>query len=205
LLKACKEEKPAIRAKATRRGQTMRHVDRRIKVGRRNFLRGTAAAFPAAALAASGMGISATAAWAQAAHNLTPHTMATLVRMARDIYPHDRVPDIFYIKAVLPFDLAAEQDGMLRDMLEAGVAQLDADARARYGGSYLGIAEESIRVGLLQGISSSPFFEKIRSDLIVTFYNQHELWPLFGYEGSSFEYGGYLHRGFNDIDWLPNS
>src|SRR5579875_3669177 len=110
----------------------MRDVDRRLKVGRRNFLRGTAAA-----LAASGMGISATAAWAQAAHNLTPHTMATLVRMARDIYPHDRVPDVFYIKAVVPFDLAAEQDGMLRDLLEAGVAQLDADARARYGASYL--------------------------------------------------------------------
>ena len=24
-----------------------------------------------------------------------------------------------------------------------------------------------------------------------------------GYEGSSFEQGGYLHRGFNDLDWLP--
>ena len=34
--------------------------------------------------------------------------------------------------------------------------------------------------------------------------NQKALWPKFGYEGSSFEHGGYLHRGFNDLDWLPD-
>ena len=28
------------------------------------------------------------------------------------------------------------------------------------------------------------------------------LFPLFGYEGSSVEKGGYLARGYNDLDWL---
>jgi len=28
------------------------------------------------------------------------------------------------------------------------------------------------------------------------------VWPIFGYEGASFEYGGYIDRGFNDINWL---
>jgi hypothetical protein len=31
------------------------------------------------------------------------------------------------------------------------------------------------------------------------------VWPLFGYEGSSLEYGGYLERGFDDIGWLPKA
>ena len=30
-----------------------------------------------------------------------------------------------------------------------------------------------------------------------------EGWKKLGYEGSSAEHGGYLHRGFDDIDWLP--
>ena len=41
--------------------------------------------------------------------------------------------------------------------------------------------------------------------LVVSLYNQTEIWPKFGYEGSSAEHGGYLHRGFNDIDWLPTA
>ena len=42
-------------------------------------------------------------------------------------------------------------------------------------------------------------------DLIVSLYNQKELWPKFGYEGSSAEHGGYIKRGFADIDWLPKA
>jgi len=29
------------------------------------------------------------------------------------------------------------------------------------------------------------------------------LWKTLGYQGSSIEHGGYLYRGFDDIDWLP--
>jgi hypothetical protein len=29
-------------------------------------------------------------------------------------------------------------------------------------------------------------------------------WAHFGYEGSSYEMGGYFDRGFQDLDWLPN-
>ena len=76
----------------------MRDVDRRTKVSRRMFLRGSATAVPAAAVAAAGMSIGPEAAWAQDAKNLKPHTMATLVRMARDIYPHDRLADVYYMQ-----------------------------------------------------------------------------------------------------------
>jgi hypothetical protein len=27
---------------------------------------------------------------------------------------------------------------------------------------------------------------------------------MLGYEGPSFDKGGYLERGFNDLDWLPD-
>ena len=55
----------------------------------------------------------------------------------------------------------------------------------------------------LHGVEHSDFYKKVRSDLIASLYNQKELWPKFGYEGSSAEHGGYIKRGFSDIDWLP--
>ena len=45
----------------------------------------------------------------------------------------------------------------------------------------------------------------MRGDLVVSLYNQKEVWPKFGYEGSSAEHGGYINRGFADIDWLPKA
>ncbi len=70
---------------------------------------------------------------------------------------------------------------------------------------YLGVNWEADRVGLLQGIEHTALFRTLRADLVVSLYNQPEIWPKFGYEGSSAEYGGYLHRGFNDLDWLPTA
>ena len=64
---------------------------------------------------------------------------------------------------------------------------------------------ETDRVALLQRIETTDFFQKVRGDLIVSLYNQKELWPKFGYEGSSAEHGGYIKRGFADIDWLPKA
>ncbi|RVD73511.1 gluconate 2-dehydrogenase subunit 3 family protein, partial [Mesorhizobium sp. M4A.F.Ca.ET.029.04.2.1] len=61
---------------------------------------------------------------------------------------------------------------------------------------------EEQRVALLKDIESSPFFQTVRSGLVVSLYNQKDVWPIFGYEGESFSKGGYIERGFNDIEWL---
>jgi hypothetical protein len=34
-------------------------------------------------------------------------------------------------------------------------------------------------------------------------YNDLSVTRRFGYQGPSYEEGGYLTRGFDDIDWLP--
>jgi hypothetical protein len=44
------------------------------------------------------------AAWAMETAALKPETMATLIQMARDIYPHDHVADEFYAIAVKGYD-----------------------------------------------------------------------------------------------------
>ena len=183
----------------------MREVDRRTKVSRRVFLRGSATAVPAAAVAAAGISIGTEAAWAQDAKNLKPHTVATLVRMARDISPHDRLADLYYVQAVSGYDAKAGQDAALRKMIEDGVAQLDAAAQQHHKSPYLTVAWETDRVVLLQGVEHGALFQKLHGDLLVSLYNNKEVWTKFGYEGASADKGGYINRGFNDIDWLAQA
>jgi hypothetical protein len=183
----------------------MRVIDRRKQVSRRTFLQGSVTAVPAAGLAAAGMAIGPHAAWAQAATNLKPHTMATLVLMSRDIFPHDRLADIYYIKAVTPYDAKAGSDAAFHEMVETGVAEVDEWSQRQHKTSYLGVPWETDRVAVLVALQEGPLFKKLRGDLVVSLYNQEEVWPKFGYEGASADKGGYLHRGFNDLDWLPAS
>jgi hypothetical protein len=182
--------------------ETMREVDRRSKYNRRVFLQGAATAVPVVAAATSaGLGIAD--AWADDAAALTPATLKTMVKVARDIYPHDFLVDSYYITAIKPWDGKAAKDPAVKAMLEEGVRRLDQDAHDRHKLAYAQVPWETDRIVLLQGIEQTDFFKKIRSDLVVSLYNQEELWPKFGYEGSSAEHGGYIKRGFNDIDWLP--
>ncbi len=181
---------------------TMRKLDPRIQVSRRSFLKTGATAAPAATLLAGGATLGAESAWAQAT-SLPAHAMATLTLMARDTYPHDQIGDAYYRKAVAHWDDSTATTAAQHKIIAEGVAMLDTEANARFGTDYIKVAAESDRVTILQAIEPSPFFKGVRADLVVSFYNQKELWPKFGYEGPSAQLGGYLHRGFNDIDWLP--
>ncbi|MFV0383577.1 Twin-arginine translocation pathway signal [Paracoccus sp. (in: a-proteobacteria)] len=137
------------------------------------------------------------AAWAAETQHISAESFATLVQMARDIYPHDRVADEYYVIAVKGYDTAEAAPG-----IEAGIAGLDAVAQGRGYGRYLAVGWERDRVDLLRAIEDGAFFQQIRGGLVTSLYNQKAIWPAFGYEGESFSHGGYLARGFDDINWL---
>jgi hypothetical protein len=177
------------------------HARRGAEVSRRVFLRRSSELSFAAAvtITAGGALLNATEAWALDVKGLQPGTMKTLILIARDIYPHDKVPDRFYAIAMKAHDEKAASDPATKAQFEAFVAGLDAAAGK---GGYTGVGWESQRVALLRGVSASPVFETIRSGLIVSLYNNPEVWPIFGYEGESYSKGGYIKRGFDDIDWI---
>ena len=126
----------------------------------------------------------------------------TLLKMARDIFPHDRIPDEPYVAVVAPY-LADGIGNQKRKLLVTnGVTSLDAAAIKRFGKTYSEIPAEGDRVSLLVEIEQTEFFQKVRGDLKSQLYNNKAVWPLFGYQGSSWEKGGYLQRGFDDIAWL---
>ena len=129
--------------------------------------------------------------WTMQLATLSPDTARTLLQMARDIYPHDILGDEHYVQAIKPYDEAAKGD-----------AALDDTSLQHTRKRYLEVNQESERTAVLARLRHGPLFQKVRGDMVVSLYNQKELWPKFGYEGSSWDQGGYLERGFNDIDWV---
>lgn len=181
----------------------MRIIDKSNKLSRRGFLKGSGlASISITVLSASTLLTSSTEAFAQSFTALGPDAGKVLLLMARDIFPHDKLAEKYYMHAIEPYDVAAAKDPALKMLLTDGIALLNTSSQKMMGKSYTGIPEELSRVEVLKSIESTPFFQKIKGDLVTGLYNNKKIFALFGYEGSSWEKGGYVNRGFNDIDWL---
>lgn len=183
----------------------MRIVEKRIALSRRGFLKGGGmAALGVGALSTATLMTPAREALAESFKVLGAATGKTLLVLARDIFPHDRISDRYYLQALEPLEAQAAADDQLKTLLTDGVAALDRLAKLRFKKAYAELAKESERVSLLYVIEHGAFFQKVKGHLVTGFYDNKAVWPLFGYEGSSWEKGGYINRGFDDIDWLGN-
>lgn len=69
-------------------------------------------------------------------------------------------------------------------------------------GAWIDISEDR-QAAALKAIESEVFFAAILAALRGAFYNHPKVWAHLDYPGSSREHGGYKHRGFDNIDWLP--
>jgi hypothetical protein len=176
------------------------HMDRE-QVDRRQFLSGSTAAVALMTISGTAV-LHTTEAWGLETKTLKPEAMRTLIKMARDIFPHDRIADKFYAVACKGYDEKSAADPKLKALCEAGVARFDAAAQKAFKMPYASVPWESQRAGLIRANQDSALFKKLRGDLVVSLYNQKDVWPLFGYEGESASKGGYVARGFNDIKWL---
>jgi hypothetical protein len=126
---------------------------------------------------------------------LTDRQARILLRLLRVAYPHPSFPDAPYERTAKTVEEAGRTDPVLVTGLD------DLDARA--GGDFVGLDDDRA-TALLKEVSETPFFSLVHSTTVVALYDDHEVWDLLGYEGASFDKGGYLHRGFDDLDWLPD-
>ena len=169
----------------------------------RRALLGRAIASGALAVIGTGFIAAKDAAWALEVTHITADEMAALLQMARDIYPHDDfLPDTPYVAAVDKILKQADGDDEEKTLVTTGLADLEARAQKTFGSAYAAIADPFKREALLRTIQMGGFFQKFRGELLMGIYDNKALWPKFGYEGSSWEKGGYIGRGFDDIDWL---
>jgi hypothetical protein len=123
--------------------------------------------------------------------------MATITAAARSIYPHDALPDDVYARVGEKLAEMAREDPGTERTIEDGVSALN-------GGRPFADLSADEQLEALKAIEGSDFFELVRSTAVVEVYSDQRTWQLVGYEGPSFDKGGYIERGFNDLDWLPD-
>ncbi len=126
-------------------------------------------------------------------------TTRALTVMVRAMFPHPSFPDGPYERCAQAILAAAQDDLRFRTQLVQGLRDLDAVADRPFGE-----LDAAKQLDVLRGISATEFFEGVRSRVITTLYDDREVWALLGYEGPSFDQGGYAERGFGDLDWLPD-
>lgn len=164
---------------------------------RRSLLKGSGLLFgtlvgtPLAAIAPS-------TAWALELKTLSSAQGSTLMQMGRTLFPHAKLPDAVYALLAKDLDGAAAADAGTARLISAGLEALHAAA----GGDF-GRAKPQRRLEAVKAIEGQPFFDKVRGQCITSLYNNEMAFAVFGYPGSAWEHGGYFHRGFQDLKWLP--
>jgi len=134
-------------------------------------------------------------AWALELKALTSSQGAVLMSVARTVAPHDALEDAAYALVVKAIDAAAAADEHIRAMVGLGVSGL---------GENFASQTEAARVAALKAAERSEFFRFARASTLANLYSSALASAHFGYEGEAFSKGGYLTRGFNELNWLPD-
>ena len=119
-----------------------------------------------------------------------------MLAMTRQLFPHDQLGDEYYWVVVESIDKEMSGSPELASRIRAGLGQLSEAA----GGDF-SAADAERQLAAMQQLESTPFFSDMLNKTQFYFYNNKAVWPKFGYEGSSWEKGGYINRGFNDVTW----
>jgi len=163
---------------------------------RRAFLAASSAGAIAVAVGGN-LVIGGNGAWAMSTKALTGDEAAMLVRMARATYPHAMLDDAIYGKVIYGLDEKAAADPALLRSLQEGAATLKS--------KNFETLDEAGQEAALKEIETSAPFQTVRGACVTGIYNNPDVWKVLGYEGASAELGGYINRGFSDIDWLQDA
>lgn len=146
---------------------------------------------PAAQIIPEGAG------WVDILRQISPDNAATLVSVIRTLYPHDGLQISIYRRVLVHFDRLAETPKI--------AALFDGFCVALTSGWPLAFADlaETYRVQALRRVEGTAAFTFVQRMAVRYLYDDVEVWAAFGYEGASVHLGGYVKRGFNDLDWLP--
>ena len=129
----------------------------------------------------------------QAAATAGNSNLELLASVAYDVLPFAELPAELYVKA------AQQILDMKDNHVVAGLEKLrDASHNAAWKD-----VPEAERVAILSSLQDSPFFGVVRANTLKVLLRDPATFAIVGYGGSTIQYGGYISRGFNDINWLP--
>jgi len=132
------------------------------------------------------------------ATELTEEARSVLIRVIRVAFPHPNFPDGPYERTADTILAEAANSTWFRVALTQGLLALSHFA----GGDFRELDEEEA-TKVLRRIESTEFFGFVRRTTVLNLYDNADVWEVLGYEGPSFDKGGYINRGFDDLHWLP--
>ena len=165
---------------------------------RRSLLRGSGLLL--GTLAAGGVltALAPSRAWAVELKTLSSAEGTTLMKMGRTLFPHAKLPDAVYALLAKDLDAGATADSKTTALLRDGIVSLDKAA----GGNF-GKASAAKQLAAVKSMEATPFFAAVRGKCVTSLYDNDMAFTALGYPGSSWEKGGYITRGFQDLKWLP--
>ena len=169
-----------------------------IPLTRRGFLKGSAILMGTIATTSVLFALAPSPVWALALTTLTQDEGTTLLQMGRVLYPHDKLPDAVYALLAKDLDTAASADATLATQLRSGIQELNRLA----GGKFVD-ADDRIKLEAVTAMEKSDFFGTVRGKCVTSLYDNDMAYAVFGYPGASWDKGGYITRGFQDLSWLP--
>jgi hypothetical protein len=182
---ACSEPGPVRRAE--------------LPLTRREFLRGSGILTGTIAASSVLATLAPSLTWAVELKTLSQAEGETLMKMGRVLYPHAKLQDAVYALLAKDLDADAAKSADALKLLRDGVAELDKAA----GGSFAN-ASAAKQLEVVKAIEGTPFFNTVRGKCITSLYDNDMAYATFGYQGASYDKGGYIKRGFQDVKWLPD-
>jgi hypothetical protein len=166
---------------------------------RRDFLKASGVLMGTLATGSTLALLAPSTAWALELKVLSAAEGATLMKMGRTLYPSAKLPDAVYALLAKDLDGGAAGDAATASMLKEGIANLD-KATGRGG---FAKATAARRQAVVKSIEGTPFFGAVRGKCVTSLYDNDMAYAVLGYPGASFDKGGYITRGFQDLKWLP--
>lgn len=170
-------------------------------IDRRTFLRLTGGAAAAATMMSAGVSLVPLSAeaglWGLELKAFNEHEAMTVLKVARRIFPHRALADVYYAGVVKGLDEDAQKSADTARLLKDGIAALDKAVGVKWIELSPGYQLDTLQ-------AQAKLLDTVKGKAVVAIYNDPLVWRHFGYEGPSFQYGGYIHRGFNDLTWLPD-
>lgn len=170
----------------------------KLPLARRDFLKGSGLLFGTLATGTLLAGLAPSTAWALELKKLSTAEGAALMAMGRVLYPHEKLPDAVYALLAKDLDATAAGDAGAAKLLSDGIAWLNQSA----GGNFAK-ASAARRLEIVRGMEGTAFFNTVRGQCVTSIYDNDMAYAVFGYPGASWDKGGYITRGFQDLKWLP--
>ena len=169
-------------------------VKQNLPLTRRDFLKGSGVLMGVLVAGTTVAALAPSPVWAVELKALSQAEGTSLMSLGRVLFPHAKLPDAVYALLAKDLDGATAKTAELK----AGIAALDKACDVNFS-----TASDAKKEAAVKAIEGTPFFNTVRGQCVTSLYDNDMAYAALGYPGASWDKGGYITRGFQDLKWLP--